>query len=172
MKLKKRQIYLFVLGLLAIIVGLSFISYFAYRKISKEIYLQKLMKENAVIEISDLNIKVPILEGTDNEVLSKAAGHFEDTGDVGKGNYCIAGHSSVIYEEIFNHLKDARIGMKINLYDKSKNCYTYVVTDLFIVDPDETWILNDFEDVRVTIVTCTDDGTQRQVVVGKMSVDE
>ncbi|MDE6664888.1 MAG: sortase [Ruminococcus sp.] len=47
-----------------------------------------------------------------------------------------------------------------------KNCYTYIVTENFIVEPDETWILNDFGDDRVTIVTCTDDGTQRQVVVG------
>ena len=46
------------------------------------------------------------------------------------------------------------------------------MTDSFIVNPDETWILDDFEDVRITIVTCTDDGTQRQVVVGKMSAND
>lgn len=163
---------MFIAGLLAIIVGLSVLSVFACRKIRRELNLRKLLRENVVVEIPELNIKAPVLEGVGNNVLQQAAGHFEDTGGVGKGNYCIAGHSSVIYKEFFNDLKDARIGMKINLYDKSKNCYTYVVTDLFIVDPDETWILNDFEDVRVTIVTCTDDGTQRQVVVGKMSVDE
>lgn len=163
---------MFIAGLLAIIVGLSILSVFAYRKVRRELNLRKLMRENVVVEIPELDIKAPVLEGVENNVLRQAAGHFENTGDVGKGNYCIAGHSSVIYKEFFNNLKNVQTGMEIQLYDKSKNCCTYIVTDLFIVNPDETWILNDFEDVRVTIVTCTDDGTQRQVVVGKINADQ
>lgn len=163
---------MFIAGLLAIIVGLSVLSVFACRKIRRELNLRKLLRENVVIEIPELNIKAPVLEGVGNNVLRQAAGHFENTGDVGKGNYCIAGHSSVIYKEFFNNLKNVQTGMEIQLYDKSKNCCTYIVTDSFIVNPDETWILNDFKDVRVTIVTCTDDGTQRQVVVGKISADQ
>lgn len=161
-----------IAGLLAIIVGLSVLSVFACRKIRRELNLRKLLRENVVVEIPELNIKAPVLEGVGNNVLRQAAGHFENTGDVGKGNYCIAGHSSVIYKEFFNNLKNVQTGMEIQLYDKSKNCCTYIVTDSFIVNPDETWILNDFKDVRVTIVTCTDDGTQRQVVVGKISADQ
>ncbi|MDE7121809.1 MAG: sortase, partial [Oscillospiraceae bacterium] len=76
------------------------------------------------------------------------------------------GHSSTIYKEYFNNLKNIELGMEISLYDKEKKCYTYTVTENFIVEPNETWILDDFEDDRITIVTCTDDGTQRQVVVG------
>lgn len=45
----------------------------------------------------------------------------------------------------------------------------YRVTENFIVNPDEVWVLKDFGDNRVTLITCTDDGTQRQVVVGKFS---
>ena len=163
---------MFIAGLLAILIGLSVLSFFAYRKIKRELNLRKLLRENVVVEIPDLDIKAPVLEGVGNDVLRLAAGHFENTGDIGKGNYCIAGHSSVIYKEFFNNLKNVQNGMEIYLYDKSKNRYTYVVTDSFIVNPDETWILDDFEDVRVTIVTCTDDGTQRQVVVGKMSAND
>ena len=44
----------------------------------------------------------------------------------------------------------------------------YTVTENFIVDPGEVWVLDDFGDDRITIITCTDDGTQRQVVVGKL----
>lgn len=101
--------------------------------------------------------------------LSKAAGHFSGTGDFGKGNYCIAGHSSTIYKEYFNSLKNAEFGMKVNLYDKNKKCYTYIVKEVKIIEPDETWILDDFGDDRLTIVTCTDDGTQRLVVVAILS---
>ena len=88
------------------------------------------------------------------------------SGDFGKGNYCIAGHSSTLYKEYFNNLKNVEIGMEITLYDKQKQMYHYTVTESKIVDPDAVWVLDDFGDDRITIITCTDDGTQRQVVVG------
>ncbi len=162
----KKQWVLFITGLIAIIIGVIILGFYGIRKISREIQKQKLFRESVVIEIADLEIKAPVLEGTNNEVLSKAAGHFIGTGETGSGNYCIAGHSSTIYKEYFNNLKNVESGMEILLYDKEKKCYTYTVTENFIVEPDETWILDDFGDDRITIVTCTDDGTQRQVVVG------
>lgn len=166
--LTKKKFIMFVTGGLAFIIGISILSVYEFRKISRELYRQKLMKENIVIEILTLDIKAPVLEGTDDDILSVAVGHFTNTGDIGKGNYCIAGHSSIIYNEYFNNLKNIKISSDINLYDKNKKCFTYVVTETFIVEPDETWILKDFGDNRVTLVTCTDDGTQRQIVVGKL----
>lgn len=165
----KKQTVMFFAGLLAFIIGVSILAVYGYRKIDRELYRRKLMRENAVIEIPELNIKAPILEGTDNDVLSIAAGHFNGTGDTGSGNYCVAGHSSTIYKEYFNNLKNVETGMKINLYDKNKKCYIYIAAESFIVNPNEVWVLNDFGDDRITIITCTDDGTQRQVVVGKLS---
>lgn len=165
-KTTKKQWALFITGLAAILIGTGILGFFGGRKLYREYLRHKLMRENPVIEIADLNIKAPVLEGTDKEVLARAAGHFIGSGDLGKGNYCIAGHSSTIYKEYFNDLKKAKTGMEIKLYDKDKNSYSYIISDSFIVEPDETWILNDFGDNRVTIVTCTDDGTQRQIVVG------
>ena len=162
----KKQWALFITGLVAMLIGTGILGFYGGRKLYREYRKQKLMRENPVIEIADLNIKAPILEGTDKEILARAAGHFIGSGDLGKGNYCIAGHSSTIYKEYFNDLKKAEVGMEIKLYDKDKNSYSYIVSESFIVEPDETWILDDFGDNRVTIVTCTDDGTQRQIVVG------
>ena len=161
------QLALFCIGLIAIVLGLSVLGFLGIRKLHREYQKQKLMRENPVVEIADLRIKAPILEGTDNDTLSKAAGHFIGTGELGKGNYCIAGHSSTLYKEYFNNLKNIEIGMKITLYDIKKDSYEYTVKETFIVEPSETWILNDFGDDRVTIITCTDDGTQRLVVIGE-----
>ena len=61
--------------------------------------------------------------------------------------------------------------MKIVLYDKSKKAYAYTVTESFIVQPNETEVLDDSGDNRLTIITCTDDGTQRQVVVAAFDGD-
>lgn len=162
----KKQWALFLTGLIALILGISVLGFYGVRKIAREYQKQKLMRDNPVVEIADLNIKAPVLEGTDNKTLSKAAGHFIGTGDFGIGNYCIAGHSSTIYKEYFNNLKNIKIGMKVVLYDKDKKSYTYIVTDSFIVEPNEAWVLDDFGDNRISIITCTDDGTQRQIVVG------
>jgi sortase A len=108
------------------------------------------------------------MEGTEHEVLSKAAGHLPGTGTPGNGNYCIAGHNSTIYAEIFNEIKHIRNGMEMYLIDNDENRtkYTYTVVRDFVVAPDETWVSEDFGDDRITIITCTDDGTQRQIVMG------
>ena len=99
-------------------------------------------------------------------MLAEGAGHFIGTGSVGKGNFCIAAHSSVIYKEYFNNLKNVRNGMDIVLYDVDKNASHYAVSDYFYVQPSETWVLDDKGDDRVTLITCSDDGSQRLVVVG------
>ena len=108
------------------------------------------------------------MDGTDKKVFSAAAGHFENTGAVGSGNYCIAGHNSTIYAEIFNDLDQIQIGDKMYLIDTDENRtrYLYVVTEYKIIDPNDTWVLDDFGDNRLTVISCTDDGAQRQVVVG------
>lgn len=164
-KLTKRML-MFIAGLTAMAIGMSILGFFGVRRIVRDVQRQKLMRENVAIEIPELKIKAPVLEGTDQEVLSKAAGHFPETGALGSGNYCIAGHSSVIYKEYFNNLKNVSEGMEICLIDRGEARYTYTVTESFIVEPNETWVLGDFGDDRVTLVTCTDDGTQRRIIVG------
>lgn len=158
------------IGLVFTIAGIAILSVFAYKHISRELYKQKLLKECVILEIPNLNIKVPVMDGTDKETLSFAAGHFEGTGSVGKGNYCIAGHNSTIYAEIFNELDKIQIGDEIYLIDNDDNRtkYIYVVSEYNIVNPKNISVLDDFGDDRLTVITCTDDGKNRQVVIGKL----
>jgi diguanylate cyclase (GGDEF)-like protein len=58
-------------------------------------------------------------------------------------------------------------GMEIRLSDHTGAKAVYEITEMFIVNPDETQILDDFGDCRITLITCTDDGSQRRVVIGK-----
>lgn len=137
MKYSKKQWGLLIAGLTALIIGVSVTGFFVVRKIVRYVSQQQLMNENAIVEISELNIKAPVLEVTDNETLLKAAGHFADTGEVGSRNYCIAAHSRVIYDEYFNDLKNAKMGMEIYLYDNddetdsSRTQYVYSITEIF-----------------------------------------
>ena len=165
-KRTKKQWALFLTGLIAFTIGISIVGFFFIRKVVRMYNKEQLIKNNTTIVISDLDIRAPVLDGTDNDILSKACGHFPDSGKLGDGNYCIAAHSSTLYKEYFNNLKNAKKGMEIRLYDVQKQCYSYVITDMFIVEPSETWVLDDFNDNRVTLVTCTDDGMQRRIVIG------
>ena len=151
-----------IMGICLLVCGLFILSLFAYKKISREVYLQNLLKENIVLEIPSLNIKVPVLEGTDSETLAVAAGHFQGTGELG--------HNSTIYAEIFNDLDQIQIGAEMDLMDTDaeKTCYTYVVAEYKVVDPEDVAVLDDYGDDRLTVISCTDDGTQRQVVVGML----
>lgn len=169
-KKQKRNKPMFVLGIIMIVISVGVLSVYGYRKISREIYLHRLLKENINFEIPSLDIKVPVLEGTDNKALQVSAGHFEGTGALGKGNYCIAGHNSTIYAEIFNDLDQIKIGDEMYLVDIDENRtrYCYIVTEYKIVDPKQVEVLNDFGDDRLTVISCTDDGTMRQVVVGML----
>lgn len=158
------------IGLVFTIAGIAILSVFAYKHINRELYKQKLLKECVILEIPNLNIKVPVMDGTDKETLSVAAGHFEGTGSVGKGNYCIAGHNSTIYAEIFNELDQIQIGDEVYLIDNDNNRtkYIYVVSEYNIVNPQSISVLDNFGDDRLTVITCTDDGRNRQVVIGKL----
>jgi sortase A len=151
-----------------IVMGAGILSVCGYRKVSREIYLRRLLKDNINFEIPRLDIKVPVLEGTDSRTLQVSAGHFEGTGSPGKGNYCICGHNSTVYAEIFNDLDQIKTGYEMYLVDIDENRtrYKYVVTEYKTVEPSDTWVLNDLGDDRLTVISCTDDGKQRQVVVG------
>ncbi len=157
-----------IAGIVMIVCGLAVLSFFAVRKIRHELYVRKLLKENINFEIPSLHIRIPVVEGTDDQSLQVSAGHFEGTGGLGSGNYCIAGHNSVIYDEVFNDLDQIQIGDEMYLVDNDENRtkYLYVVTEYKIVEPNQVDILRDFGDTRITVVSCTDDGSQRQVVVG------
>ena len=167
-KKQKKKKLMFVIGIIMIAFGVAVLSFYGYRKISRELYLRKLLKENINFEIPRLDIKVPVLEGTDNKALQVSAGHFEGTGALGKGNYCIAGHNSTIYAEIFNDIDQIQIGDEMYLVDidEKRTRYHYIVTEYKIVEPKQIEILNDYGDNRLTVISCTDDGTMRQVVVG------
>ena len=167
-KNRKKKKPMFIIGIIMIVLGVGVLSFYGYRKISRELYLRKLLNDNINFEIPRLNVKVPVLEGTDNKALQVSAGHFEGTGALGKGNYCIAGHNSTIYAEIFNDLDQIEIGDEMYLVDtdEKRTRYCYIVTEYKIVQPSDTWVLNDYGDNRLTVISCTDDGTMRQVVVG------
>ena len=125
-----------------------------------------------IIEIPKIELTAPIGEGTDTETLKYSVGHFEKTATPDKkGNCCIIGHRSYTYGEFFNRLDEIKNGDEINIEYNNKT-YNYIVTDTFVVEPQEISVLEDDKNIdhQITLITCTPlrIGTHRLIIKGKL----
>lgn len=108
-----------------------------------------------VLTIPKIDLTVAIGNGTDNSTLKYAVGHFNDTALPGEmGNSCIAGHRNYTWGKFFNRLDEIEVGDEI-LVERDETTYSYIVSDTFVVDPEDTWVLDQTEDAEITLITCT-----------------
>src|SRR5215813_7568458 len=104
----------------------------------------------AVLKIPKIHLEVPVLEGTDDTILDRGVGHIEGTAlPGGPGNLGIAGHR----DGFFRGLKDISPGDRITL-ETLGGSSEYVIEKVFLVKPDDVWILDDSASPELTLVTC------------------
>jgi sortase A len=104
----------------------------------------------AVLTIPKIDLKVPLLEGTDELALNRGVGHIAGTGLPGKdGNIGIAGHR----DGFFRGLKDIEVGDEIDLLLPHGSA-TYTVDRITIVDPGDVSVLDAGSRPALTLVTC------------------
>lgn len=133
----------------------------------------EIAKGTPTLEIPSLKIKVPVVRGTDSTSLRYGAGMFDGSANMGaRGNFCVAGHSSTIYNCIFNDLENIHTLARINCYNGKGKCFKYYVTATFKAEPTDMSVLTQTNDKTMTIVTCTDGGTRRFIVVAKLMSDK
>lgn len=118
---------------------------------------ENLFKKNvvAIVNIPKVDIRYPVVKGTDAGTLKKSLGYFEETAMPGqKGNFAVAGHRNSSYAKYFNRLDEVQVGDEIIVETKEKT-YTYVVDKTFKIHETETNVLDQTEDRRITLITCT-----------------
>lgn len=184
------------LGIILIIVGITVLCVIGYRKYTtyegqqqlKEKF-QQILKEKepikssnesekektdsvngiipiALVKIPKIDVEVAVGEGTGEDVLKYALGHFKDTAMPGeKGNFAVAGHRNFTYAEYFKDLDKLTKGDEIIVKTKSGE-YTYLVDSSFIVNPDKVEILEPTKEKTITLVTCTFGAKQRLIIKG------
>jgi sortase A len=104
----------------------------------------------AALEIPAIHLQVPVLEGTDDLTLNQGVGHIEGTPLPGKGgNVGIAGHR----DGFFRGLKDIHEGDTIDLITQRRSS-RYIVDEIRIVSPEDTWVLRPRPLASLTLVTC------------------
>ena len=119
----------------------------------------------AILEIKELGIKYPVVEGATSSNLNIAVGHLTETAGIGaSGNCVIAGHNGSRYGEYFTNLNEVCIGSVVILLDRGGIIYTYEVADSFVTNPYDNSIKVQGEETELTLFTCANKGTMRFVV--------
>ncbi len=119
---------------------------------------QSLDQEMNMISIPAVGIEAPIVEGEDEDALSRGAWRrpLSSTPDNG-GNTVITGHRFQYLPPnnmTFYHLDKVREDDKIFVYWDGMQ-YDYVVTDIFVVEPSQVEIEENTAKPRLTLYTCT-----------------
>ena len=124
------------------------------------------------IKIPKINVNLPIYHGTSLEVLSKGAGHLENTSLPvgGKGTHSvISAHSAYPTQTFFDYLTEIKEGDSFYIYVLDR-VLRYEVDQIKVVLPNDTsnlYIEHDKD--YMTLVTCTpySINTHRLLVRGK-----
>ena len=117
------------------------------------------------INIPSIGVNYPILSETTTELLKISPCKFWGADPNQVGNFCIVGHN---YRNrlFFSKVPTLENGDIIEITDLSGVTLKYIVYDKFTVDPDDTNCTSQRTNGKkeVTVITCTDDGSQRVVV--------
>jgi sortase A len=104
----------------------------------------------AVLRIPKIHLEVPVFDGTDDLTLNRGVGRIGGTARPGEaGNLGIAGHR----DGFFRGLKDLGVGDEIAL-DTRGATELYRVSEVSIVDPSDTGVLDPTTEASITLVTC------------------
>lgn len=141
------------------------------------IVIGKIGKNVPIIDLSDEKLKNGDYDGLEKDIqnsLLNGIVHYPGTVEPGQtGNAFFTGHSSNYvwinskYNDVLALLEELVVGDKVTLYWKGKK-YVYQAYDIKVVNPKETWVLqqsgNEYPSI-MTLMTCTPVGTSLKRLV-------
>jgi LPXTG-site transpeptidase (sortase) family protein len=128
---------------------------------------------NTSLLIPSIDVEGIVVEGISSDNMNRGFWHFPSSEYPGeKGNCVIIGHRFEYLppaKNTFYNLDKVNIGDSI-VIKESEDIFTYIVTNIEVVEKNDISILKDTSDYRLTLVTCTPLWTskQRLVITAKM----
>ena len=114
-----------------------------------------------------------VVSGTAVSDLRKGPGHYTDSAALcSTGNAAIAGHRTT-YGSPFGDIANLKFGDEIRVNTPYGNCI-YTVTERFIVEPSDTWVVKDQGYNRLTLTSCHPkySAAQRYIVVAELTQND
>lgn len=124
------------------------------------------------ISIAAIGVNDPVVQGDDWEQLKKGVGHHIGSAMPGQlGNLVLSAHND-IYGEIFRHLDKLAPGDEV-IVSTARQSYTYVVSEIRVVDPTDVWVLEQTPQASLTLISCYPYlVNNKRIVVSAELVDE
>ena len=112
------------------------------------------------LEIPKIELSANIAEGTDEDILNKYIGHFEETSKK-NGNIGLAAHNRGYEVNYFSRLKELEIGDEV-IYVIGNNKRYYKVSSINIIDDTDWSNLRSTKDNRITLITCLENEPEKR----------
>ena len=121
---------------------------------------------DAILDIPSLDLSYPVISETSDELLKISVNKYWGRSPNSIGNYCIVGHNYG-NGNMFGKLYKMEVGDTINLTGmNNKKTVTYEVYDIYITEPDDVKCTSQLTGGKreVTLITCSNYGTQRRII--------
>ena len=121
------------------------------------------------IQIPDIGVDAPIVEGDNWESLKQGSGHHLGSANPGESGNCVISAHNDIFGEIFRDLPDLDLGDEVFVHTVSQ-VYRYVVIQKRIIEPTEVSVMHPTSSPVLTLISCYPYGidTHRIVVIGEL----
>lgn len=116
------------------------------------------------LQIEKINIVLPVIAYTDDEVLKVSVCYYDGPLPGTKGNLIITGHNYASGAH-FGRLDELDIGDIISLSTPDERMYHYQIYETTVIKPDEVDAISEYiGDYALTLMTCTNRGNRRLIV--------
>lgn len=115
-----------------------------------EAFQPELGEPVGVLTIPKLDVSLPIIEGTEEEMLAKGVGHFTSTAWPSEGEQILlSGHR----DTVFKNFGELEVG-DVFIVELSYGTFEYEMRSHTIVDKDDTSIIREMGEEVLTLSTC------------------
>ena len=124
------------------------------------------------IEIPKINLEYGILNTCTDELLKLSPCYFWGAEPNEVGNFCVVGHNyrnNKFFSKVINLVE----GDEIDITDLTGRKLTYTIYDKYVVEPNNKECTSQLTNglIEVTLITCTNDSSQRVIVKAREKVN-
>lgn len=118
---------------------------------------------NWYVEIKSIDLKAPILETTQMDILEEHVGHFVET-SLTIGNIGLAGHNKGYKKNYFENLENVKKG-DIITYKYNDFINDYIVNEIEIIKNTNWDYLENTKENKITLITCIENKPEYRLCV-------